>query len=183
MKERGILLPIYALPSQYGIGDFGNEAYEFVDILSENKIDYWEVLPINACGKYPYSPRSYYALEEMYISLDKLIESGLIKKARTRPVKDRIKFDNFKEKYYKEAFENFVPNEEYKEFKKDKELKRYAEYMSEVNGESKEYYLFLQYIALKQWKELKAYANSKKVKIIASIVAYVVLHKNKEDDL
>ena len=50
MKERGILLPIYALPSQYGIGDFGNEAYEFVDILSENKIDYWEVLPINACG-------------------------------------------------------------------------------------------------------------------------------------
>ena len=172
MKERGILLPIYSLPSQYGIGDFGNEAYEFIDILSENGINYWEVLSINACGLYPYSPRSYYALEEMYISLDKLIEAGLVKKARTRPVKDRIKFDNFKEKYYKEAFENFVPDEVFKEFKKDKEIKRYAEYMSEVNGESKDYYLFLQYIALKQWKELKAYANSKKVKIIGDMPAY-----------
>ena len=28
MKEKGILLPIYSLPSKYGIGDFGNEAYE-----------------------------------------------------------------------------------------------------------------------------------------------------------
>ena len=72
MKERGILLPIFSLPSKYGIGDFGYEAYQFIDILSENEIDYWEILPINACGKYPYSPRSYFALEEMYISLDKL---------------------------------------------------------------------------------------------------------------
>ena len=31
MKERGILLPIFSLPSKYGIGDFGNEAYEFID--------------------------------------------------------------------------------------------------------------------------------------------------------
>ena len=29
MKEKGILLPIFSLPSNYGIGDFGNEAYEF----------------------------------------------------------------------------------------------------------------------------------------------------------
>ena len=38
MKEKGILLPIFSLPSKYGIGDFGNEAYEFIDILSENGI-------------------------------------------------------------------------------------------------------------------------------------------------
>ena len=78
MKERGILLPIFSLPSKYGIGDFGNEAYEFIDILSENGMNYWEILPINACNRLPYSPLSYYALEEDYISLDKLKESGLI---------------------------------------------------------------------------------------------------------
>ena len=33
MKEKGILLPIFSLPSKYGIGDFGNEAYEFIDII------------------------------------------------------------------------------------------------------------------------------------------------------
>ena len=42
MKERGILLPIFSLPSKYGVGDFGFEAYEFIDILSENGINYWE---------------------------------------------------------------------------------------------------------------------------------------------
>lgn len=172
MKERGILLPIYSLPSKYGIGDFGNEAYEFIDILSENGIDYWEILPINASGKYPYSPRSYYALEEMYISLDKLKEIGLINKTKTRPAKDRIKCDNFKEKYYKEAFENFVPDKEYNEFKKNEEIRKYAEYMNYVVGESKEYYMFLQYIALKQWMELKKYANSKNIKIIGDLPAY-----------
>lgn len=47
--KKGILLPIFSLPSKYGIGDFGYEAYEFIDILSNNKIDFWEVLPINSC--------------------------------------------------------------------------------------------------------------------------------------
>ena len=41
MKERGILLPIFSLPSKYGIGDFGIEAYEFIDILSQNNINYY----------------------------------------------------------------------------------------------------------------------------------------------
>ena len=33
MKERGVLLPIFSLPSKYGIGDFGYEAYEFVLLI------------------------------------------------------------------------------------------------------------------------------------------------------
>ena len=43
MKRKGVILPIFSLPSKYGIGDFGNEAYEFIDILSENNIQYWEI--------------------------------------------------------------------------------------------------------------------------------------------
>ena len=76
--EKGILLPIFSLPSKYGVGDFGKEAYEFIDILSENNIKYWEILPINDGGQYPYSPRSYYALNKTYISIDFLIDLGLI---------------------------------------------------------------------------------------------------------
>ena len=172
MKERGILLPIFSLPSKYGIGDFGYEAYEFIDILSENGINYWEILPINACNRLPYSPISYYALEDDYISLDKLKESGLIENPEKREIKDRAVYDDFKEKYYKQAFNNFKKNEEYKKFIKNKEIKEYAEYISEVKGESKEYYLFLQYILYKQWMELKQYANSKNVKIIGDMPVY-----------
>ena len=119
MKEKGVLLPIFSLPSKYGIGDFGYEAYEFIDILSKNNIRYWEILPINECNTHPYSPVSYYALEEEYISLDKLAERGLIKEAETRPNKDRAIYDDFKEKYYKEAFENFKPDNKFKKFIND----------------------------------------------------------------
>ena len=58
MKEKGVLLPIFSLPSKYGIGDLGYEAYEFIDILSKNNIKYWEILPINECNNHPYSPVS-----------------------------------------------------------------------------------------------------------------------------
>jgi len=169
MKEKGILLPIFSLPSKYGIGDLGNEAYEFIDILSENGMKYWEILPINVCNRLPYSPLSYYALEEDYISLDKLKECGLIEKAEEREVKDRVVYDNFKEKYYKEAFGKFVINKEYVEFIKNKEIN---EYISNIKGENKEYYMFLQFILYKQWMELKKYANSKNIQIIGDMPVY-----------
>ena len=174
MKEKGILLPIFSLPSKYGIGDFGYEAYQFINILSENNIKYWEVLPINECDKHPYSPISYYALEEDYISLDKLKEQGLIQKAETRENKGRAVYDNFKQKYYEEAFKNFKPDSEYEEFIKLKEMNEYAEFSSERSNYNKEYYLFLQYIAYKQWMELKQYANSKGIEIIGDMPVYPV---------
>jgi 4-alpha-glucanotransferase len=74
IMKKGILLPVFSLPSKYGIGDFGKEAREFINILRDNNIEYWEILPINECGKYPYAPISYYALNKNYISIDLLIE-------------------------------------------------------------------------------------------------------------
>ena len=173
MKEKGILLPIFSLPSKYGIGDFGNEAYEFIDILSENGMKYWEVLPINACRRLPYSPVSYYALNEDYISLDKWIEYGLIKNAETREQTDRAVYDNFKEKYYIEAFINFRKTKEYKEFIANKEIVKYSEFMHKKNKKNnKEYYGFLQFMLYKQWMKLKSYANSKGIEIIGDMPFY-----------
>lgn len=172
MKEKGILLPIYSLPSKYGMGDFGYEAYEFIDILSENNIKYWEILPINACAQLPYSPESYYALDDDYLSLDKLKDMGLIENAEERENTDRAISDDFKVKYFKEAFSKFIPNEEYEEFIKNSEIMEYAEYISDKKGNSKEYYLFIQYILYKQWMELKAYANSKNIEIIGDMASY-----------
>ena len=172
MKEKGILLPIFSLPSKYGIGDFGYEAYEFINILNINNMNYWEILPINACDILPYSPISYYAINENYISLDKLRECGLIGDVELRENKDRVVYDNFKEKYFKEAYINFERNDDYLKFISIDEIVEYAEYMSEKKGESKFYYLFLQYIAHKQWKELKEYANKNNIQIIGDMPVY-----------
>ena len=43
MRKAGILLPISALPSKYGIGGLGKEAYEFVDFLKESNQSYWQI--------------------------------------------------------------------------------------------------------------------------------------------
>ena len=69
MKKRekrgaGILLPISSLPSPYGIGTLGKEAYEFVDFLKESGQSYWQVLPAGptSFGDSPY-PVSYTHLQ------------------------------------------------------------------------------------------------------------------------
>ena len=45
-RGAGILLPVSSLPSPYGIGTFGREAYEFVDFLKAAGQKYWQVLPL-----------------------------------------------------------------------------------------------------------------------------------------
>ena len=36
MRTSGILMPVFSLPSKYGIGCFSKEAYQFVDFLKES---------------------------------------------------------------------------------------------------------------------------------------------------
>ena len=50
MRESGILLPIFALPSKYGIGCFSKEAYEFVDQLKKAGQSKWQILPLGPTG-------------------------------------------------------------------------------------------------------------------------------------
>ena len=49
-RGAGILLPVFSLPTKYGIGTFGKEAYDFVDFLEETKQSYWQLLPTNPTG-------------------------------------------------------------------------------------------------------------------------------------
>lgn len=172
--KKGILLPIFSLPSKYGIGDFGYEAYEFIDILSNNKIDYWEILPINSCFDSPYSPRSYYALNENFISLDKLKERGLIHSSiNIDNTKDRIDYNNLdKDKYVYEAYCNFKIDDAYINFIQNKEIQNYATFMSDNTLRDEEYYLFIQYMLYIEWNELLTYAHQKNVCIIGDMPVY-----------
>ena len=48
MKKRqsGVLMHISSLPGTYGIGSFGQSAYDFVDFLVRTKQRYWQILPL-----------------------------------------------------------------------------------------------------------------------------------------
>lgn len=80
MRASGILLPIFSLPSECGIGDLYKEAFRFVDWLQEAKQRYWQVLPIGPVNKElcPYQSSSSFAGESLLISLDKLAEKGFL---------------------------------------------------------------------------------------------------------
>lgn len=81
-RSAGILLPIFALPSKYGIGSLGKEAREFVDYLYDAGQSYWQILPIGptSYGDSPYSSLSAFAGNPYFIDLDELAKEGLLKK-------------------------------------------------------------------------------------------------------
>ncbi len=82
MKGRaaGILLPISSLPSPYGIGTLGKEAYRFVNQLVNAGQKYWQVLPAGptSFGDSPYQSFSAFAGNPYFIDLDFLIAKGWI---------------------------------------------------------------------------------------------------------
>ncbi|WFA07958.1 4-alpha-glucanotransferase [Tissierella sp. Yu-01] len=86
MRKRasGILMHISSLPGSYGIGDFGKEAYNFVDFLVKAKQSYWQILPlgITGYGDSPYSSFSAFAGNPYFIDLDELIDNGFISKEK-----------------------------------------------------------------------------------------------------
>ena len=45
-RSSGVLMHITSLPNAFGIGSFGQSAYEFVDFLVETKQTYWQILPL-----------------------------------------------------------------------------------------------------------------------------------------
>ena len=80
MRASGILMPIFSLPSRYGIGSFSKSAYQFVDMLKKAGQKYWQILPLcpTSYGDSPYQSFSTYAGNPYFIDLDQLIEEKLL---------------------------------------------------------------------------------------------------------
>ena len=79
-RSSGIILPIYALPSPYGIGTLGQAAYDFVDFLADAGQTWWQMLPVGptSFGDSPYQSPSTFAGNPYLIDLDRLIADGLL---------------------------------------------------------------------------------------------------------
>ncbi|MEO0333298.1 MAG: 4-alpha-glucanotransferase, partial [Bacteroidota bacterium] len=71
-RRSGVLLHITSLPSPYGIGNLGLEAYRFADFMKQAGLTYWQILPLNpvdqASGFSPYSGLSAFSGNPLLIS-------------------------------------------------------------------------------------------------------------------
>ncbi len=131
MRASGILMPIFSLSSEYGIGTLGKEAYDFVDFLEKAGQTYWQILPlgITGFGDSPYQSVSAYAGNPYFIDLDELIKQGYLEKTEVESFdwgEDPYKIDYellYKNRYavLKLAYNRFkkaLPSD-YKKFQKE----------------------------------------------------------------
>jgi 4-alpha-glucanotransferase len=81
-RASGILLHPTSFPSPFGIGDFGLEAYRFVDFLVDSKQKLWQILPLGPTGdsNSPYASYSAMAGNPLLISPELLQKKGLLAK-------------------------------------------------------------------------------------------------------
>lgn len=79
-RASGVLLHPTSLPSDYGVGDLGANAYQFVDFLVKAKQTYWQVLPLGPTGygDSPYQSFSAFAGNANMISPELLVEEGFL---------------------------------------------------------------------------------------------------------
>jgi 4-alpha-glucanotransferase len=79
-RASGILLHPTSLPGGLGVGDFGPEAYKFVDFLVSAGQSLWQVLPLGPTGygDSPYACYSAFAGNTLLISPERLFDAGLV---------------------------------------------------------------------------------------------------------
>ena len=46
VRTSGVVMPIFSLPSDFGIGTLGRDACDFIDFLAAADVHVWEIMPI-----------------------------------------------------------------------------------------------------------------------------------------
>ena len=146
IRYSGILMHPTCLPSRYGIGDFGYDAYDFINFLKASGQTLWQILPLGPTGfgDSPYQAFSAFAGQPLLISPDKLRDMGLLPQEAI----DRLPWFNvdmveygfvipIKNDLYRQAFEVFESSDRW-DLKED-----FARFMTENADWLDDYALFM----------------------------------------
>ncbi|MCL2854615.1 MAG: 4-alpha-glucanotransferase [Defluviitaleaceae bacterium] len=186
MRTSGLLMHITSLYTNFGIGDLGKAAYDFVDFLQMGKQSIWQILPINPTGfgDSPYQCFSTFAGNPLLICPDKMVDMGLLNK---NDLHHNFNFPNnivdyacvtqLKNNLFRRAYQAFVQCKNFASFNRANAhwLEGYAKFMAFKANDADEadYQKFLQYIFFKQFGELKSYAGGKGIKIMGDMPIFV----------
>lgn len=108
MRASGILLPVFSLPSRYGIGCFSKEAYQWIDFLARAGQKFWQILPMGptSFGDSPYQSFSTHAGNPYFIDLETLVKEKLLSRAQVRQL---YQGESEEEIDYGKLFESRLP--------------------------------------------------------------------------
>ena len=198
-------MPIFSLPGPFGIGVFGEEAYNFIDRISEMGFRLWQLLPFTIVGEgnSPYSSISAFAGNYLFIDPRQLQAEGLLtdeevqecvypgspytadysfarekrlsvlRKAFARLDKASLqKIEMFsKEQSWLSDFALFMfLQKKYKGIS----WREWAEETKREPADKEEllFWMFVQYVFLKQWEKVREYGNWKGVAFIGDMPIY-----------
>ena len=169
-RSSGVLMHITSLPNAFGIGSFGQSAYDFVDFLVETKQTYWQILPLTTTsyGDSPYQSFSAIAGNTHLIDFDLLTQMGLLKESDYASVNfgDDPTSVDYERIFYarrpilETAVKNFLANQsfqaDFKHFEKNNRLwlDNFAEFMAIKEHFGNQ--------ALQKWDDKKAVARDPK---------------------
>lgn len=168
-KSAGIIMHITSLPSKYGIGTLGIDAYKFVDFLAETGNEFWQILPlgITTYGDSPYQSPSAYAGNPYLIDLEELIKEELLTGHDCDSANltcsfemhvDYLKQYNNRMPLLKKAFKTFKKTKDYHDFVEDNQnwLYDYAVFMAIKEANNQE--------SLCTWAKKYPYSNIEEYK-------------------
>jgi 4-alpha-glucanotransferase len=124
-RSSGILLHPTSLPSPFGVGDLGRDAYDFIDFLHATGQKYWQILPLGPTGygNSPYMCYSAIAGNPLLISPAELVKDRLLTPEDIDNCpdfsSDRVEFDRvieFKHNLFDRAYRTFKNNGHNPEF-------------------------------------------------------------------
>lgn len=142
-RKSGILLHPSSIPSSFGIGDFGRDAYRFVDVLAQAKQTLWQILPlcpVDGSGS-PYQSTSAFAGEPLFISVDLLVDEGLLSQNEV----EAEKLVKPQGTYYSEARKLKMPllRKAFEKFNEKEYPKEYRDFSEENKAWLEDYSLFM----------------------------------------
>jgi 4-alpha-glucanotransferase len=196
-RESGILLPIFSLPGPYGIGSLGAPARAFVDFLAQAGQHNWQILPLVPPGEgaSPYMSPSSFAGNPFLIDLEELAQEGLLTQeelsSARRPDPDRVDYDFLyatRLPLLRLAWQR--TGGQYHPLEEAPWLSDYTAFMAlhdryhtafwnwpdspaPPTEAEMDFHRFLQSVFYRQWFALKAYANTREVRLIGDLPIYV----------
>ena len=193
------MLHISSLPGEYGVGAFGKEAMDFIDMLAKGGFSYWQVLPFcmpDDCHS-PYKSEASFFGNPYFLDLPTLASEGLLTadelaaaKQKTPYAMEAERLALSRETLLRVAAARAENKAEILQFVKEDAqlecacrflaLKRanngaaWQDFYKDTYSEDDFYYFaFVQYHFLKQWARIKAYANERGIAVIGDIPIYV----------
>ncbi len=185
-RSAGVSMGISNFPGSLGIGDLGEDSYEFIDRLASSDVKVWHVHSLN-----PESAKgllSSFAGDEVYISIESLYNEYQMEIDYEKIITSSVDFKAvraLKRDYLSKAYQNFKPDSSYDEFLSHAHwLEDYANYKvlrmenntsnwktwekDGVDVEKISFEKFIQYIFFQQWSQVKEYAMHNNIKIVGT---------------